>query len=139
MKQRGRNERRNCQHSLSSVIDHAIICFLFYINSLHFFVLFLLYYLLHLLGSDRFETLTSLQPYKFCYLKIWIFKKSSTKEFFVQKLMLKYFRKCFTKKSKNRQPRSAFLEYPEAQILKFLPSARPLVPPLWVRCMCRSA
>ena len=50
MRQRGRSEKRNCQrkcfYSTNYVIDHARICFFFYVNSLHCFVAFILYYLL---------------------------------------------------------------------------------------------
>ena len=46
----GRNEKRNCQrkcfHSLNYVLDHASIHFFFYVNSLHCFLWFLLYYLM---------------------------------------------------------------------------------------------
>ena len=75
MRQRGRSERRNCQrkcfHSFNYIIDHANIRVFFYVNSLHCFLWFFLYYLLHLISSDRFAALTSLQPYKFF---IWIYK-----------------------------------------------------------------
>ena len=64
MRQIGWSEKRNCQwkrfHSFNCIIDHASICFFFNINSLHCFLWFLLHYLLHLLSSDRFATLTSL-------------------------------------------------------------------------------
>ena len=70
---RGRAERRNCLrkcfHSFKYVIEHANVRFFFYVDSLHCFRRFRLYYLLHLLSSDRFAALTSLQPYKFL---IWI-------------------------------------------------------------------
>ena len=46
------------KNSFNYVIDHASIHFFFYVNSLHCFVWFLLYYLLHLLSSTRFEILT---------------------------------------------------------------------------------
>ena len=74
MRQRGWSERRNCQgkcfHSFSYIIDHKSICF-FYVNSLHCFVWFLLYYLQHRLSSERFAALTRLQPYTFF---IWIYE-----------------------------------------------------------------
>ena len=64
MRQRGRSERRNCQrkcfHSFNYIIDHVSIHFFFYVNSLRCLMWFLLYYLLHLLSSDRFAALTSL-------------------------------------------------------------------------------
>ena len=69
------SERRiclqKCFHSFKYVIDHTNICFIFLIslqtcshllnevNSLHCFVRFLLYCLLHLLSSDCFAVLTS--------------------------------------------------------------------------------
>ena len=72
MSQRVPSEKRNCQrkcfHSINYVIDHARIRFFFYVNRLHCFVWFLLYYLLRPgeiarpmpIGSDRarntFET-----------------------------------------------------------------------------------
>ena len=78
---RHRSKRRNCLrkcfHSFKHVIDHVNICFILLIsfqtcshslnnaNSLHCFTWFLLYYLLHLLRSDPFAALISLQPYKF--------------------------------------------------------------------------
>ena len=70
---RGRTERRNCLrkcfHSFKYVMDHANVRFFSYVDSLHCFVRFRLYYLLHLFSSDRFAALASLQPYKFL---IWI-------------------------------------------------------------------
>ena len=47
-------------HSFNYVIDHASIIIFFYVNSLHCFMWFLLYYLLHLLGLDRYAVLTVL-------------------------------------------------------------------------------
>ena len=52
-------------HSFNYVIDHASIRFFFYVNSLHCFVSFLLYYQLHLFSSDRFAAHIFLQLYKF--------------------------------------------------------------------------
>ena len=71
IRQRGQSERRNCQrknfHSFNYVIDHASIRFFFYVNSLHCFVWFLLYYLLHFLSSTRFEILTIYSHTKFLF------------------------------------------------------------------------
>ena len=44
---------------------------LVYTTSLHCFMWFLLYYLLHLFSSDRFPALTGLYPYK---IFIWIYQ-----------------------------------------------------------------
>ena len=52
------------------VTDHVSIHFFFYVNSLCCLMWFFLYYLLHLLSSDCFAALTSLQPDK---LGIWIY------------------------------------------------------------------
>ena len=54
-----------------SFTDHGSMHIFFYINSLHCFLWFFLYYLLHLIRSDRFAALTGLQPYK---LFIWIYE-----------------------------------------------------------------
>ena len=74
IRQRDQIKRRNCQqkcfHSFNYIIDHTSISFFFCINSLHCFVWFLLYYLLHLLSSDHFAALKSL--YKI-FIWIWIF------------------------------------------------------------------
>ena len=63
MRRRCRSKIRNCQrnsfHSFNYVMDHASIRFFFDVNSLHCFVWFLLYYLLHLLSSYHFAALTS--------------------------------------------------------------------------------
>ena len=40
--------------SFKFIIDYANVCFFYYINDPHWFVWFLLYYLLHLFRSDRF-------------------------------------------------------------------------------------
>ena len=57
--------------SFNYVIDHASIPFSFYVNSLHGFLWFLLYYLLHLSSSNRFTALTILYPHKSF---IWIYE-----------------------------------------------------------------
>ena len=79
MRKRGRKARRNCQqncfHSCNYVIDQVNVCFVFYRNSLHCFVWFHLYYLLHLLSSDCFTALTNLWPYKF-FISICEFLKN---------------------------------------------------------------
>ena len=82
LRQKGQSERRNCQQNcFNYVTDHASIRFFFYVNSLHCFVRFLLYYLLHLLSSDRFVVLTSLYPYKF-FIRIYEFFKNHPRKSF---------------------------------------------------------
>ena len=89
MRQRSRSKRRNCQrkcyHSFKYLIDNASICFFFYINSLHCFVWFLLFYLLQIFSSNHFAALFSLYLYK---VFIWIyefFKNHPKKDFFISK------------------------------------------------------
>ena len=66
MRQRGWSERRNCQQKcfylFNYIIDHASIHFFFYINSLHCFLWFPLYQLLHLLKETQTES------YKYCII-----------------------------------------------------------------------
>ena len=54
MRQRGQSKRRNCQQKCNKR-SHKYFCFFFNINSLHCFLWFLLYYLQHLLTSDRWS------------------------------------------------------------------------------------
>ena len=78
MRQNGQSEKRNCQqncfHSFYYVIDRASICFFFYINNLHYFLWFFLYYLQDLLSSGHFTALTILEPATF-FIEIYEFFK----------------------------------------------------------------
>ena len=69
MRQRGWSKRRNCHwkcfYSFNYVIDNASICFFCIVNSLHYFLQFLLYYLLHFSSSDCFAALTLIWIYEF--------------------------------------------------------------------------
>ena len=71
MRERGLSERRNCLkkcfHSLNYVADHANIRFFFSVNSLHCFFWFHLYYLLHLLSSNRFANPKSCSHINFLF------------------------------------------------------------------------
>ena len=133
MRQRGRSEKRNyqskCFHSFYYVIDHPGIHFFFHINSLNCFGWFLLYYLLHLLRSDCFKALTSLQPQ--FHLNIWIFKYLPWKG---------VFRKCLINKSKNRQSQGVhFLSICSHKFWKFICLVPSMMLPSWVWCVCQSA
>ena len=64
-----KKKQRKCFYSFSYVIDHVNARFFVNINSLHYFLWFLLYYLLHLLRSDHFAAPACWLPYKFF---IWI-------------------------------------------------------------------
>ena len=88
----GTNCLQKCFLSFMYVTNHKNVCFFFLnslwpcsnplneVYSLHRFVWFLLYYLLHFLRSDHFAALYKFITIKKFYLNIWIFKKSPTKK-----------------------------------------------------------
>ena len=77
-----RNCLRKCFHTFRYIIDHTNVPFFFYVNSLHCFVWFPVYYLLHLFGSDCFAALTSLWPYKFLFKYMNFLKTHPQKKVF---------------------------------------------------------
>ena len=74
------SKRKNCKqkrfHLFNYVIDRTTIPFLFYVNSLNCFKLFLQYYMLHLLSSDRLCNSHRPIAIQMFYLEILIFQKN---------------------------------------------------------------